>query len=262
VERPYSKDAAKGKALATFWTDVRQKLLTKRLDSAHSPKASSKNKQMSSRIGEIAMELRGELIIVFCVVVALTLWAARTFTLKRARRWVPSSVDTRTKSNGPSTAYPTKTGIGDSADQLRLVSNAEFSARKLLSFTETRVFKQVEKALVDHQVPWRAMAQVNLGEILACEDERAFRAINSKRVDILVVSHKQHPIVAIEYQGSGHHQGDAAARDAVKKEALRRAGVGYIEIFSGDHPTEVHKQIGRFIEIEKLKRGRSPSTDD
>ncbi|MEP7348782.1 MAG: hypothetical protein ABI668_02385 [Sphingorhabdus sp.] len=29
---------------------------------------------------------------------------------------------------------------------------------------------------------------------------------------------------AIEYQGSGHHQGTAAARDAVKKEALRGSG--------------------------------------
>jgi Protein of unknown function (DUF2726) len=208
------------------------------------------------------MEFRGELILIFFAVVTLTLWAANAFKPKSARRWTPRIVGNRTKSIGASTTFPAKIGIGDSADQLRIVSNAEFKARKLLSFTETRVFKQVEKALIDHQVPWRAMAQVNLGEILASEDELAFRAINSKRVDILVVSHKQHPIVAVEYQGNGHHQGDAAARDAVKKEALRKAGVGYIEIFSGDHPTEVHRQIGRFIEIEKLKRGRSPSTDD
>ena len=39
----------------------------------------------------------------------------------------------------------------------------------------------------------------------------------------------------IEYQGSGHHLsgGAAAARDAVKKEALRKAGIGYHEVVAG-----------------------------
>ena len=38
---------------------------------------------------------------------------------------------------------------------------------------------------------------------------------------------------ALEYQGTGHHQGTAAARDAVKKEALRKAGIGYHEVVAG-----------------------------
>ena len=31
---------------------------------------------------------------------------------------------------------------------------------------------------------WRVMAQVSLGEVLRCDDEDAYRCINSKRVDL------------------------------------------------------------------------------
>jgi hypothetical protein len=40
-------------------------------------------------------------------------------------------------------------------------------------------------------------------------------------------------VAAIEYQGGGHYLTDAAARDAVKKEALRKAGIGYHEVVAG-----------------------------
>ena len=77
---------------------------------------------------------------------------------------------------------------------------------------------------------WRVMAQVRLGEILYSPDARAYSAINGKRVDLLIVSRGGDPIAAIEYQGHGRYQGTAAARDAVKKEAVRKAGVRYIEV--------------------------------
>lgn len=68
------------------------------------------------------------------------------------------------------------------------------------------------------------------GEILASPDQDAFRSINSKRIDILIVDRAGWPVVAVEYQGSGHYQGTAAIRDAVKKEALLKAGVRYVEV--------------------------------
>ena len=83
------------------------------------------------------------------------------------------------------------------------------------------------------------MGQVSLGQILASEDKGAYLAINSKRVDLLIVDADCRPLHAIEFQGTGHHQGTAAARDAIKKEALRRAGVGYIEVISGDTPADL-----------------------
>jgi hypothetical protein len=39
-----------------------------------------------------------------------------------------------------------------------------------------------------------------------------------------------------------------AARDAVKKEALRRAGIGYVEVVAGDTPDEMRRVVARLVE--------------
>jgi hypothetical protein len=122
---------------------------------------------------------------------------------------------------------------------------ATFEKRRLLNKSEARLLSVAERAISEAGLPWRAMAQVSLGEILSSPDERAYRAINSKRVDILLVAASGEPIAAIEYQGKGHHQGTAAVRDAVKKEALRRAGIGYIEVIPGDQPADVRRYIAK-----------------
>jgi hypothetical protein len=69
----------------------------------------------------------------------------------------------------------------------------------------------------------------------------------SKRVDLLIVDADCKPLHAIEYQGGGHHQGTAAARDAVKREALRQAGVGYDEVVAGDTPAELRRLVERLV---------------
>lgn len=54
----------------------------------------------------------------------------------------------------------------------------------------------------------------------------------------------------LEYQGTGHHQdgGAAAARDAVKKEALRKAGIGYHEVVAGHTtPGELRALVERLV---------------
>ena len=38
------------------------------------------------------------------------------------------------------------------------------------------------------------------------------------------------PALAVEYQGHGHYQNRAFMRDAVKREAVRKAGVPFLEI--------------------------------
>jgi hypothetical protein len=135
----------------------------------------------------------------------------------------------------------------DSADQLRRVMSATFSKRRLLSRSEARVFFAAEKAIQNLGLSWRVMAQVSLGEVLASPDQAAFSAINSKRVDVLLVSGVGDPIAAIEYQGRGHYQGTASARDAVKREALRRAGVRYIEMTPEHGPKDLAREIARLI---------------
>lgn len=149
---------------------------------------------------------------------------------------------------------PRRPDLTDSAEQLRIVSNAIFRAQRLLSKQESLVFGAVEQSLKRQNSNWRVMAQVSLGEILTSPDADAYRSINSKRVDILIVSEKNHPIAAVEYQGGGHYRGNAAARDAVKREALRRAGIGFVEVEPHDSPTEVDQHISRLIKIAELKR--------
>jgi len=137
----------------------------------------------------------------------------------------------------------------DAADQLRIVMNAEFSIQPLLNRGESRVFQQLDRMVLACNPRWQVMAQVSVGEILRSRDPEAYRCINSKRVDLLLVDADCRPKHAIEYQGEGHHQGTAAARDAVKREALRRAGIGYHEVVAGHTtPSELRRLVEKLVD--------------
>jgi hypothetical protein len=135
--------------------------------------------------------------------------------------------------------------LPDAADQLRTVMQAEFTAQPLLNKSEARLFRAIDKMVLEARPDWQVMAQVSLGEILRSPDKAAYGCINSKRVDLLIVDEACRPLHAIEYQGGGHYKGAhaTAARDAVKKEALRRAGIGYVEVMAGDTPAELRRVV-------------------
>lgn len=139
----------------------------------------------------------------------------------------------------------------DAADQLRIVMQASFQKARLMSRPEYDVFRVVETHLPRCGPGFRLMAQTSMGEILASPDADAFRCINSKRLDMLVIDTFGFPVVAIEHQGNGHFQGDAPARDAVKREALRRAGVEFLEIFDRHQPAEICRMVSEAIERSK-----------
>jgi hypothetical protein len=136
------------------------------------------------------------------------------------------------------------------ADQLKLVSKARFTSRPLLNKSEAKVFDALDKAVIARNPGWQVMAQVSLGEFLASPDKDAYLAVNSKRVDFALMDENACVVHALEYQGSGHHTGDsAAARDAVKKEALRKAGIGYHEVVAGHTtPSELRALVERLVE--------------
>jgi hypothetical protein len=139
--------------------------------------------------------------------------------------------------------------VPDAADQLRTVMKADFKAQPLLNKSEARLFKKIDEWVIELRPGWQVMAQVSLGEILRCENKDAYLCINSKRVDLLIVDADCKPIHAIEYQGGGHFKGahHTAARDGVKKEALRRAGIGYVEVVAGDTPAELRRVVERLV---------------
>jgi hypothetical protein len=144
-------------------------------------------------------------------------------------------------------ALPQK--VPDAADQLRTVMRADFTAQPLLNKSEARLFRAIDKMVIEMRPGWQVMAQVSLGEILRSSDKNAYACINSKRVDLLIVDEHCKPLHAIEYQGGAHFKGAhaTAARDAVKKEALRRAGIGYVEVVAGDTPAELRRVVERLV---------------
>jgi hypothetical protein len=150
------------------------------------------------------------------------------------------------KKQRPTTPAPA-TPMTTALEQLRTVKRAKFKPQALLNKSEAQVFSSLNKIIEQVAPDWRVMAQVSLGEVLRCNDEEAYRCINSKRVDILLIDGDCRPLHAIEYQGRGHYQGTAAVRDTVKKEALLRAGIGYVEVVAGDTRGELKRVVARLV---------------
>src|SRR5687768_3976781 len=137
----------------------------------------------------------------------------------------------------------------DAVDQLRIIMAASFTIQPLLNRSEARVFKELDRVVISCNPKWQVMAQVSLGEIMRSKDPDAYGCVNSKRVDLLLMDEDCQPRHAIEYQGGAHHQGTAAARDAVKKEALRRAGIGYHEVVAGHTtPSELRRLDEKLVD--------------
>jgi Protein of unknown function (DUF2726) len=199
----------------------------------------------------------GSLFAVLGGAVLLVLWAIRP-TLPKGNRKPRGYGGSNRRWNAKGVVDPYRPAVQhpvvDAAEQLKTVMSGTFVRQRVLSQREARVFVEIEKAIAQVEKPWRVLAQVSLGEVLLSSDARACSAINSKRVDLLIVDEEYQPLAAVEYQGGGHHQGTAAARDAVKKEALRKAGVDYIEVLGGaDLPIDLHRAI------ERLARRRTPT---
>ena len=177
--------------------------------------------------------------------IAVERMAARSLSKKRRPPWRGGNAGKRT---GKVVAIGGKQDVDFAADQLKAVMKARFTAQPVLNIPERRLLECIDKALAELSPGWRALAQVSLGEVLRSECKDAFLAINSKRVDLLIMDPDCKPLYAVEFQGTGHHIGAAtAARDAVKREALRRAGIGFVEVVSGDTPAEVRELVRKLV---------------
>lgn len=114
--------------------------------------------------------------------------------------------------------------------QLRAIHNAEFNKNKVMNSNEYYLYKRLDGYLRTHYPKYNIFPQVVMGSYLNCINNWAFRAINSKRTDFLVVDPSGYPVIAIEYQGKGHYQANALYRDTIKREVLRKADIHYHEI--------------------------------
>lgn len=202
----------------------------------------------------------GALMITFALFVLLFFIVARAsgfLSAPRRRRFRTSyQLSRRDQDQGPD--------LRDVAQQLHAVMAGSFKKQRVLSSSEYHVFKIIEDDMAAARRGYRVFAQTSLGEVLQSPNPDAFHSINSKRVDILVVDQDGWPMLAVEYQGGGHYQGTAAARDAVKKEALRKAGVRYIEVFAADSDDQIRSRVREQLgwkTVAPTNCGSSPHTD-
>lgn len=156
--------------------------------------------------------------------------------------------------------------VANPFDQVEAVAKVEFETWPMLNKSEARLLPVLEGATRDFGEGHRLMAQTSLGELIRPREtsgshgERnlAYRSINSKRLDFALIDRFGHLVAAIEYQGSGHNLTSTAfASDAVKKEALRKAGVAFFEILDGDTPEQIRDRIRRL-----LRPAAKPAPDD
>jgi hypothetical protein len=141
--------------------------------------------------------------------------------------------------------------VTDTTQQLSFVSRVAFERQPLLNKAEFQVLLILEAVVRDMRAGHRVMAQTSLGEILrpklqkfgAAESDLAYRSINSKRADFVIVDRRGLAVLAVEYQGHGHYQGNAHLRDAVKREVFRSAGVPLIEVPALFEKKEIERQV-------------------
>ena len=147
---------------------------------------------------------------------------------------------------------------------MEFISKVDFEPRRLLNKSEYRIFRILEKVVREID-GYRVMAQTNMGAMIvprsssASNEElgRAGGSINSKRLDFLVIDRFGWPRLAVEYQGHGHYQGNAAERDEVKREALRKAGVRLLEIPADYDAKEQERQICSMLQQSRARQRSS-----
>lgn len=131
----------------------------------------------------------------------------------------------------------------DHDQQMNAVLQVNFQLKPILNKEEYRLLPILDEIIEYLGTDYRLIMQASMGEPItpsartAEAKERARRSVNSKRLDFAIIDRAGLLQLAIEYQGSGHYQKNAFARDAVKREALRRAGVHMLEIHQ-DHTAQ------------------------
>lgn len=121
-------------------------------------------------------------------------------------------------------------------EHLKAVRGAPFQPKPLANRLEKAAYQTAVDIVAKRGKREQILLQVSLGEILKSKDRRAYWAINSKRVDLLVIDHELRPLVVIEIDGSGHGLSREIARinDKIKDITLAAAGIPLIRIPAPD----------------------------
>ena len=152
--------------------------------------------------------------------------------------------------------------LGDPTAQMEFISKVDFKPRPLLNRSEYRILRILEEVSQDIPGGHRVMAQTSLGEVLAPQmasgskeaRDLAFHSINSKRLDFLVIDGYGMPVLAVEYQGHGHYNDRTFMHDAVKREAVRKAGIRFLEIRAEYDAKDLENEIRKALLSNPARR--------
>ena len=190
--------------------------------------------------------------VIFAIVIGVSIGGAYLKGLtKRKRRSAYKNFYRKPSVPRPVAHEARDANIADPATQMRFVAKVGFIRQPLLNREEQPLLALLEKTVRGVDQGYRVMAQTSLGEVLkpkpgtgsAQDRHMAFKSINSKRLDFAIFDKAGRLMAAVEYQGSGHYQETSFMRDAVKREALRKAGVTMIEVPNSYTPAIVEQQI-------------------
>ncbi len=135
------------------------------------------------------------------------------------------------------------------APEMQRILYASFQKKRLMNKEEYGLFVRLEKLIGSNTNGMRLFSQVPLGEILRSDNSDAFFCINSKRCDFVVIDRNGEALVALEYHGSGHFQGNSSMRDEVKRLALKKASIPTIEVLIGYQWPEVERELRKELGV-------------
>lgn len=129
--------------------------------------------------------------------------------------------------------------------QLSEVLKCKFEKQRLFNHTEEKIYRLLIEMINTHaKGHFKVNGQTSLGEILKCKERFGFNAINSKRIDLLIVNRDLMPVAAIEVNGTGHYQNNALERDEIKRAAIESAGIKYIAVRENENAREkLHREL-------------------
>lgn len=119
-----------------------------------------------------------------------------------------------------------------------LATKVGWRKQRLMNKPEFALYCELCALVATGRAGHRLFAQVAFGaflEVMAREDRReiadaAYHAVHRKVADFLLIDRFGNPVAVIEYQGAGHYQGNAHARDHAKRVACQRANIHFVEV--------------------------------
>lgn len=184
------------------------------------------------------MELGPNIELVVLMALAAALWLFKKPSRYQRHRWRPRVIKNR----------HSEPGTPDFREQqMQAVERSHFNRKRLMSAGEYSVYRVAKEVLGQFYRgnDYLLFPQVSLGEVLRTKSHLGRSAINSKRVDFVIVDKKGYVMMALEYQGSGHYlnRSDTLKRDHIKRMALEKAGIVMLEVPARFERDQLRKDI-------------------